>query len=273
MKALVSLILAVALIGGVYLATTSGCGARAQVAGDNIMKKIDGWLGELDVKKTKIENKIGELTTAVDNVRKKKVEAEVRLEQLEKERGPVTAKIAEVKKALKVLSPHLKSTEDVEINGTMMSPEKINNFATELADEYDMLNQKLGGLDVSVKAYRQAFELLNRQAETGQTTLKTLSGKLQEIATKKEALDAMKTAQTIVGENGSISDEFNKLESEINDLFVDVETGMRLESEKISAREAALESSSNAVDEILGDIEVADQNASRIEAILGGDHQ
>ena len=41
MKALVSLVLAVGIIGGVYLATTSGCGARAQVAGDKILDMID----------------------------------------------------------------------------------------------------------------------------------------------------------------------------------------------------------------------------------------
>ena len=79
----------------------------------------------------------------------------------------------------------------------------------------------------------------------------------------------MKVAQEILGESGSISDKFTTLEEEINDLFVDVESGIRLETEKITQREAAQASGSTALDELLGEVETAEARKARFDAILG----
>ena len=108
MKALVYLVSAVAIIGGVYVATTTtGCGARAQVAGDKVMDKIDKWLGELDVKRKEIANSIDELEDAVDRTHKAKVSAEVRLEEIDKRAAPIKKRIDGIKVYLAEINPHL----------------------------------------------------------------------------------------------------------------------------------------------------------------------
>jgi chromosome segregation ATPase len=269
MKALVSLVLVAAMIGGVYLLSTGGCKAQTQVAGDKLMAKINSWLGELDVKRKEISNQIDNLDKAVEKVRRNKIEAEVQLEEYQKKIDPIKKKISQIKEALALLQPHVKATEDVEINGKTWSPDKVRDNINALIDEYEALNQKLGGLEVSVKAFQQSYNLLATQQASADKTMKMLGEKLAEIDAKKEALDSMKTAQTILGEGGSISDEFNKLEKDINELFVDVESGMRLESEKIAERERDLATSTSAVDDVLKQMESADETASRLEAILG----
>jgi predicted nucleic acid-binding Zn-ribbon protein len=268
MKAFVSLLLVVVLIGGVYMLSTGGC-TQAQVASDKVMDKINKWLGELDVKRKDISNQITSLESDMENVRTKKIAAEVQLKQYQDKMEPLKKSIADIKSALALLQPHIKATEDVEINGKTWSPAKIQETVKGLIDDYEAMNRRLGGLDMSVKAFKQSYDLLAKQQGTADKSMSMLKEKLKEIDIKKEALDAMKTAQSIVGEGGSISDDFNKLEKDINDLFVDVETGMKVEAEKIAERERDLEASTSNVDSILSELNAVDTTAAKLEEILG----
>ncbi|MDG2012306.1 MAG: hypothetical protein P8J33_02300 [Pirellulaceae bacterium] len=271
MKALVSLVLAVALVGGIYVATTTtGCGARAQVAGDKVLDKIDKWLGELDVKRKEIENSVQTLEEAVENNHKAKINAEVRLDDMDRRMKPIQKRVDGIKVYLAEINPHLSATEAVEINGKSMSPEEIKARAGEFLDAYETNNQELGALQATKDTYKRAFDLLNREYQISTQQMATLKKKLQEIDIKKTALDDMKTAQTVLGKSGSISDKFNELEVEINDLFIEVETEMRVESEKVAQREATLQTSNMAIDEILEKNKSSEETQARIDAILNG---
>lgn len=270
MKAFVSLILMISLLAGIYVATTTtGCGARAQVAGDKVMDKIDKWLGELDVKRKEIANSIDELEDAVDRTHKAKTSAEVRLEEIDKRAKPIQKRIDGIKVYLAEINPHLTATEEVVIQGKAMSPEQIKTTADTLLEAYETSNQEMGALEATKETYKRTFDLLSREHEVSSKQLASLKKKLDEIDIKKKALDEMKTAQTILGESGSISDKFSDLEVEINDLFVEVETEMRVESGKVAQREAALENSNDAIDELLNKMESAEEKQARIDAILG----
>ncbi|MDG1810036.1 MAG: hypothetical protein P8J91_11990 [Pirellulaceae bacterium] len=269
MKALVSLVLAVALVGGIYVATTTtGCGARAQVAGDKVLDKIDKWLGELDVKRKEIENSVQSLEEAVENNHKAKINAEVRLDDMDRRMQPIQKRVDGIKVYLAEINPHLSSTEAVEINGKTMSPEEIKARANEFLEAYEMNNQELGALQATKETYKRAFDLLNKEYQISTQQMATLKKKLEEIDIKKTALDDMKTAQTVLGKSGSISDKFNDLEVEINDLFIEVETEMRVESEKVAQREATLQTSNLAIDEILEKNKSSEETQARIDAIL-----
>lgn len=91
------------------------------------------------------------------------------------------------------------------------------------------------------------------------------------IESKKEALDEMKVAQNILSETGSVSDKFTSLQKEVEDLMLDVETGLRLETSKIDDREASISSSNSTADEILKEIGSAEDTQARIRDILGDD--
>ena len=99
-----------------------------------------------------------------------------------------------------------------------------------------------------------------------------LNQKLEEIDIKREAVQAMRVDQEILGESGTISQKFVDLEKQIEELFVDVETQMVLEKERLSERERDMQSRSESADQIMEDLESgADATKSRIDAILGGD--
>ena len=271
MKAIAPLVVVVVMAVGIYMATSGGCKAQSQVASDKLMEKINNWLGDLDVKRKEISNNISKLETAVENVRQQKVQAEVQLEEYQKKIDPIKSRIARIRDGLVAFQPYVQAEEDVEINGKTYTPEQVRESVNTLADEYEALNRKLGGYEQSVKAFQQSYDLLARQQSSANENMKRLKEKLEEIDAKKEALDSMKTAQTILGEGGTISDDFTELETQINDLFVEVEAGMRVESEKIAERERDLNSSASGVDEVLNDLQSVDATAARLDEILGSD--
>ncbi len=271
MKAIVSVLCIVVLVGGIYMLSSGGCKAQTQVAGDKVMERINEWLGDLDVKRKEIANTLKTVETGMSNVRQQRISGEVRMEGIQKKVATIETRIGDIKKALAELNPHLRATEAVEINGKSFAPEKVREMANELADEFEALNRKLGGLQLSIKEYQRSVSLLATQEQTAEKTIKALKEKLELIDIKKETLDSMQSARTIVGESGSISDEFVKLEKDIDNLFIEVETGLRVESEKVADRERELASSTSTVDEILGDLTTDDETAARIEAILGAD--
>ena len=130
------------------------------------------------------------------------------------------------------------------------------------------MNQKLGGLEVSVKAFQRSYDLLAAQQANADKTMKKLKENLELIDSKKEALDAMKSAQNL-GSDTSISDKFDELTDSIDDLFVKVESGMRIQTEKIADREQALSDSSDAGNDLLDKLDTADDTAARLDAIRG----
>ena len=273
MKALVSLVLAIVLIGGIYLVSTSGCGARAQVAGEKLLDKIDAWLGELEVKRKAIENEKKNLEQAIENVREQKVKAKVQLDRYQAMIEPVNAELTKIKRALGELQPHLSATEDVEIKGKTYSPEQIQDMANTLADEFESLSKRVGGYEVAVAAFQESYDMLSQQQDMAGETMGRLNEKLEEIDIKREAVQAMQVNQEILGESGSISQKFTDLEKQIEDLFVDVETQMVLEKERLAERERDINSRSESADAIMQDLESgADATKARIDAILGGDN-
>ncbi|MGI9517929.1 MAG: hypothetical protein ACR2NP_12830 [Pirellulaceae bacterium] len=273
MKALVSLVLAIALIGGIYLISTSGCGARAQVAGEKLLDKIDSWLGELEVKRTAIENEKKKLEDAIENVREQKVKAKVQLDRYQAMMDPVNSELTNIKRALGELQPHLAATEDVEIKGKTYTTQQVQEMANTLADEFESLSKRLGGYEVAVQAFQESYDMLARQQDTAADTMKRLNEKLEEIDIKREAVQAMQVNQEILGESGSISEKFVDLEKQIEDLFVDVETQMVLEKERLSERERDMNSRSESADAIMQDLESgSDATQARIDAILGKDN-
>lgn len=271
MKPLLSLLAVAAIIGGIFLISTGGCEARSKVAGKKILDSIDKMLGELNVKRQMIEDKIQTLDKAIGNVREQKVAADVQLKMYKDKIAPVQAEVDKIKSAMEKIRPMMNSEDDVELKGKTYTQAQLTEMANELVDEYTKLNKRIGSYETSISAFQESYDLLSAQYDSAVTTMKQMKEQLEEIDVKKEAIDSMKTAQTILGEGGSISDEFTELKKEIDEMFVKVETGMAVEKEKISERERDLNSATKSVDTILGDLESGEETKSRLDAILGDD--
>ncbi len=132
------------------------------------------------------------------------------------------------------------------------------------------MSKRLGGYEVAVQAFQESYDMLSRQQVTANETMGRLNQKLEEIDIKREAVQAMQVNQEILGESGTISQKFTDLEKQIENLFVDVETQMALEKERLSERERDMNSRSESADQIMQDLESgSDATKARIDAILG----
>ena len=94
-----------------------------------------------------------------------------------------------------------------------------------------------------------------------------LEGKIGEIDSKKVAIDAVRHATSVAGEDKSVSDRINALNKEIDEMFIDVETAMRVEESKLSE----LQSQTSSADELLAEPEDLNSTMAEIDALLGND--
>ncbi|MDB4539805.1 hypothetical protein N9231_05235, partial [Saprospiraceae bacterium] len=87
---------------------------------------------------------------------------------------------------------------------------------------------------------------------------------------KKSALDAMKEAATIAGPGASISDKFNELTADVDELLVNIDTELKIEETKIDERIAEVQTDNLVtLEELLDDKTDISSTMSEIDKLLG----
>ncbi len=256
-----------AIIGLLLLAIFIGCEARSQVAADKIKDRIDAMLGKLDVKRKKIDNEMKSLKKSLATINEKRINAEVQLEMYQKDTKNIENKISRIEQTMAVFRPHLGTGESATIKGKEYSADEISKALKDLLKGLKSNTSALGNLSGSVGAFKRAKNLLATQEEQGKKAVKKLEQTLIEIDAKKKAAVAMKDAGSLAGDD-SITDRFADLQDQVNDLFIDVETAMRVEEQKITE---FVDSQSDAVSDILDGMEDDDDLKAQIDAALGKD--
>ena len=258
-------LLVVAIIAG----TVIGCGPRAQVAKDQILAKLDSVLGELDVKRKAIEIKQKELQSQLANVRERRIETEVRLEFVQKKKDAAQAAMDGMKgKLVKAQDLVEKAKEGggtyTSEEGKTYSAEDIEKSARKVVTAFNKEKAKIDGLEASIKALQGSVEFLNAQESTSRDLMDKLAIKIDEIDSKKVAVDAVRDATSIGGDNKSMSESLAALEKEIDELSIGVETALRSEQSKLDD----LASTNSAADELLTEPSNLDSISSELDAIL-----
>ena len=261
-------LLVVAIAIGAYV----GCGPRMGVAKDRVIAKIDEMLGKLDVKLKKVEMAYADVESSTEGLRESRIKAKVNLEKLqadakklEDEKGKL---IGELKKVLPLLKDAQESGS-TDYNGTTITLEKLKGFADVKKNRLTSINDQLGNrIKTLTNAYAKSLEAIKKNENTSKSQLAQLTNQIDEIKSKKSALDAMKEASSIVAPGVSLSDKFDELTKDVDDLLVDVDVQMQTEMEKIDERAAELDSSTTSLEELLNDKTDASGTVSDIEALL-----
>lgn len=259
------------VVGLVSLALlgTSGCGARAEVAKDKVLAQLDKVLGELNVKEKQIDLKRKELNTEMQVVREKKFNAAVRLELLTKRQETSKQELEKLKAGLGRVQPMMekaKTDGKVELNGKDVSADELNRMATDLINRVKSKESEIGSQQTSIDALDRSAKFLAGQEKAAVDMLGKLDLKISEIKDKKIAIDAVKSATSMVGNDTSINDKISSLSKEIDNMFVDVETAMRVEEQKLEDLKSQTSSADELLTETGSDI---DATMSEIDAILG----
>ena len=262
---------ALVLVGlmGLGLLSANGCGARAEVAKDKVLAQIDKVLGELNVKQKDIDLKRKELSNEMQVVREKKFNAAVRLELLTKKEETSKQELEKLKQGLARVQPKMEEAKvngKIELNGREVTADELNRMATDLINRVKSKESEISSQQTSSEALKRSADFLASQEKAAVDMLAKLDLKIAEIKDKKIAIDAVKSATSMVGNDTSINDKINELTKQIDGMFVDVETAMRVEEQKLTD----LQNQTSTVDDLLTETgSDLDATMSEIDAILG----
>ena len=211
----------------------NGCGARAEVATEKALSKIDSLLGSMDVKRKKIELSMRALKQGVEGFQKAKIKAQVKHDQLERSLGPVNDKIASVDQSLKRLRGCLASDEPIEIAGKSYAPQEIQQMAQRVLKQRKRYAAQQNDFRRSQSSLQKVVTTLDQKRDEYIQRLCRLESQVAEIDSKTIALKAMKDASQAMGESEeSLAGNVEQLEDNVNQLFADVESELLAEGER-----------------------------------------
>ena len=246
-----------------------GCGARAEVAKEKLLAKIDSMLGEIEVKRKEIEISINVLKEGIDGLRKAKIKAKVKQDQIQRQANPIEQKIAQVDNTLKVIRDSLASEQTVEIGGKDYSPAELKTMADKVIQARKSLQSQLGGFQKSIASLQKVVDSLERKQNDYQHRLTRLEAQVAEIDSKAVALKAMQDASTAMGESEkTMAANIDNLEDKVADLWADVESELLAEDEKWNEVEAVEQIDS--VDAFIAATQDPSDTLAEIDKILAG---
>lgn len=261
------------LVCSVIVGSYAGCGARVQVAGKQVLKKIDELLGEMNVQLQKVENRRDELTQQTDAIKKKLYVTEAKLEQMKSQQEARDAEAASLKSDLTQLKDYLndaKSEGEIEIKGQTVSKERLIGWATDKAKALKRVNSRSESKSKLITIHEKNLALYKNQVNVSKEGLEKLNEQIEEIKAKKETLDDTRRASLLDGKTVSINDEFDSLTKDVEDLLVNVDASVKLENDKLEERIADAEAAagSASLDELLDDKSDVDKALSEIDDLL-----
>ncbi len=264
MKRRVAFVVLVVLAGSIGI----GCGGRVDVVKDKILGQIDSLLGKMDVERKQIDIAMKGLGTGIDGIRKAKIKAKVKRDQIKDEVTGVESQIAKVDSVLKVIRPHLEAKDPVEIAGTKYTPAQVKETATKLLAERKQLSDKLVAIKTVETSLDQTATALENQQTGYQQKLQKLETQVTQLDAQGVALKAKREAATAmaVGDD-SMSSSVKSLQDKVNGLLAETTADFQLENEKWN--EAASNKDLDSLDATLAKFKSSNETGSEIDKILG----
>ncbi len=256
------------VIIGAVTAVGGGCGARGEVAKEQLLAKIDSLLGEMDVKRKEIGISVAALENGIDGLRKAKIKAQVKKDQIARQTAPLDDKLKSLDTTLSKLREHLASGEEAEVGGRTYSSDELKAMGDKVLLARKELVAQLGGFQQSQASLQKVVDSLDRKQTEYQRRLTSLESQIAEIDSKSIALKAMQDASAAMGESDkTLAANIDGLEDKVNDLYADVEAELLGEDEKWNESEVTAEIDS--VDAFIAATQTPTDTLAEIDRILG----
>jgi chromosome segregation ATPase len=258
---------------GIIVVALAGCGARVEVVKEKVLGQIDALLGKMDVERKQIELAMKGLQSGVEGIRKDKIKAKVKRDQIKEESSSIDAQVAKVDTALKAIRPHLDSKDtsevSIEISGTKYTPAQIKSTAEKLIGERKRLGDKLSSVKTVENTLDQTFSALEKQQNDYQEKIKRLESKISQIDAQSIALKAKKEAAAAMAMgDDNLASSVKSLEDKVNGLLAEGIADLQSENERWNETMANKEIDN--LDATISKFSTPSDTASEIDKILGG---
>lgn len=240
-----------------------GCGPRADVVKDTVLKQIDLLIGDLQVNRAKIERGIAAAESSLQPLVEGKIRAQVEADQLARKIGQISRSISEAEDSLRTLKDYLAAGESVELAGKTYTIEELNTQAKRVISAHGVLSEQLKTMQQAEARLQDQVSVFESRHTEAKQRIAELKSQITVIDTNSASLDSMRAARQAAGASGdTLAANFDKLQDEVNSLDVKVQTLLGVEDEKWEESTAA-----TAVTDIASLIEGTKGAESTLDAI------
>ena len=252
----------------VILGTLSGCGPRTEMAKEKLLKKIDGLLGESEVKRKQIAERITNMEQALRPLMEGKIKAKVEADQLQRKIDEIERKISDAKNSLTTIQTYLTSSQSVELAGKTYTPDDLNVQARKVIEAHKTLTTELKSMKEAHTKLLDRANVLTKRHDDAKRKLADMKSQVKQIDSNIASLEAMREARQAAGDGGAtLAENFENLQDEINGLDAKIRTEIGIEDEEWKEVSAAEDVED--VSQFINATKGAEDTLSEIDAILG----
>ena len=241
---------------------------RTEVAKKKVLDRLDGVLGKMDVQRQEIDTGIKSTAQAVDGIRKAKIKAQVKLEQIDDRTKPYQEKIAQCDQTLSKLRDLLAANQPADIAGKTYSVNDQKDMANKIIQARKDAENQIKGFKTARDNMQQVVATLGKQQQALEHRLTSLQSQLTKLDTELMAARAMKEASAAMGDKDTtLAANLDNLESKIASLAADVRVELQGETDKWS--EVNTNRTINEVDAFIQASQQPTDTVFEIDRILG----
>jgi DNA repair exonuclease SbcCD ATPase subunit len=250
----------------------SGCGdgakARVEVAKDAAAKKLDELLGSMTVKRKEIDLNLQGLNKAVVGLKKAKLKAQAKAEELSRKAEPSETRLREVDATLARYRDLLGKNEPVTLGGKTYSPEELKNNADKLIQGRKATAAAVGTFQKSKNELQKVVNSLTDKQRSMESRIDAMKMTLSQIDSQMVAVRAIQDAKSSAGDaDVPIDETVTAIEDKIGDLLTDVTTTVGEESDSFD--EASTDNELDAIDAIVDESSTAADTVADIDKLIG----
>ena len=263
MKRLFASVISLAAVAAI-LPIFAGCGdARTEVIKDHIVEKIDKAIGEFKVRRKEIELNIAKLERSLKNLKEGAVTSEVKSKQFGREIEEIDGALEQYKVALGTLRDHLSSSaEPIVMSGKEYTKDQLKEMSAKVIKSHKNATTIRDGKQKAKDILAASAEKLNKRQEKGKEQIAIMEAQLDEIDAKLIAVNSIRESAELAGsDEATLSENFEQVQGQINDLFAKVEVASALEFEEV-------EEAGSGIDDILKSTGATGGSIDDIDAIL-----
>jgi phage shock protein A len=244
-----------------------GCGPRAEVAKKRALERVDDLLGKIDVQRQEIDDGLRATKRAVEGVRKAKIKAQVKCDQLDEQVRPHEERVAQCDQALARLRDLLKAGKPAEVAGKTYSVSDLSDMAGKVIEERKQEEAQVNGYKTARERMQKAVADLTKTQQTLEARLGSLQAQVAKLDAEIAAAKAMKEASGAMGGGeATLAANLDGLEEKVASLSADVRAGLQGEEEKFQVARA--DKAINDVDAFIRDSQKPTDRVAEIDKIL-----
>jgi phage shock protein A len=233
-----------------------------------VLERIDDILGKMDVQRAEIDSAIQAAKQAVEGVRKAKIKAEVKRDQINDKARLWEERIAQCDQTLAKLRDLLKADMPAQIAGKTYSVAELKEMANKVIQARKDAENQLNGFKTARESLQKVLADLTKQQQAMETRIASLESQIGRLDAEMAAAKAMKDASAAMGDQDvTLAANLDRLEKKVVDLIADVRAELRSESERWSAAHA--DKAMSEVDAFIENTQTSYDILAEIDRILG----